>query len=181
MPRQGEPQPSGEARCQCGPNVAMGSYDAQVVMLTPFRRGPLPQLVGIDACIATEIAWLWLDGIETVASCCGHNKAPAIISVIEDDAERMERLGYELYEYPPGQDGWRWTYRAKSVSRCNAPEPAATVPRSEVASGKFKGKRPWRVDGALSTEIVDADREPVAECKRPLDALEIVARMNEGT
>jgi hypothetical protein len=161
-PAQEEPMPSGKPRCQCGPDVPMGSYLSQVAMLTPWGN-PHPMMVGIDACLATEIAWLWVKGIRTVASCCGHNRAPAIVSVESRFHEDMLRLGYKLYEYPPEHpQGWRWTYRAKSVSMCNAPEPAATVPRSEVE------EIAKRIEGKASLALYTEDRRAY------LDALSLV-------
>lgn len=78
--------------CDCV-NVAMGSYDNQVVLRPPFPvRGGV---AGIDRCISDEILSLWAAGIVTQASCCGHNRAPAFIAVADEHITRMEGLGYE--------------------------------------------------------------------------------------
>lgn len=74
-------------------DTPFGTYHNQVTMVPPERlkiRGP----VGIDVCLASEIATLWALEIRTVASCCGHGEELGIISVATKDIERMRRLGY---------------------------------------------------------------------------------------
>lgn len=46
----------------------------------------------VDACIANEVINLWLAGIETRGSCCGHNGAFTRSIIIEDLARRQEAL-----------------------------------------------------------------------------------------
>jgi hypothetical protein len=41
---------------------------------------------------------------------------------------------------------------------------------------KWVGKLPWSVGGDLGTDVLDADGEVVAECRRPLDAIAIAER-----
>lgn len=74
--------------CECK-DVAMGSYDNQVILVTP------PEMVGIDLgclkikeftavdkCIANLIRELWSKGIITTGCCCGHNIANGYIGII---------------------------------------------------------------------------------------------------
>ena len=58
----------------------IGSYDCQVPMPIKGRRQD------IDFCIADIVAALNAANITTVASCCGHYRVPAIIS-LEDGRE----------------------------------------------------------------------------------------------
>lgn len=74
----------------------LGSYRNQVAMYPPERlglRGP----IGVDLCLASEIAGLWARGIRTVESCCGHGKQSGYIMVRSEDREAMESLGYEVF------------------------------------------------------------------------------------
>lgn len=49
------------------------------VVLTHYGKS-----ICIDACITEEIKSLWAKGIETVGSCCGHNrKRPSVILASE--------------------------------------------------------------------------------------------------
>lgn len=75
--------------CHCE-NVDFGSYSNQVLM-----RTPLGELVGIDTCIATEIGYLWHQGVETLNSCCGHGKLLSTVVVAKESVERMKDLGYK--------------------------------------------------------------------------------------
>jgi len=51
----------------------------------------------IDKCIVNEIKFLWKNGIKTYGCCCGHNKYPSWVNVLDEDFEKMEKLGYEKY------------------------------------------------------------------------------------
>jgi hypothetical protein len=95
---------------ECGcVNVDFGSYENIVVLWPPpafgFTRVPL----GIDRCIALEILDLWRAGIKTIASCCGHNKQPAIISVFPEHDDWMVAQGYARCPDHPN------TFYAKSI------------------------------------------------------------------
>lgn len=48
----------------------------------------------LDRCIAEEVMQLWMKGIVTTGSCCGHNKVPGYIGVDEKDIDKMKELGY---------------------------------------------------------------------------------------
>lgn len=80
--------------CQCI-DVEVGSYKNQQLFLTPYNS-----LIGIDRCLVFEIVHLWLFGIQTTLSCCGHNKVASIISVVPRHADRMRELGYKEFEPP---------------------------------------------------------------------------------
>lgn len=76
-----------------------GSYRNQVSMIPPESlaiRGP----VGVDLCLASEIAGLWARGVRTVECCCGHGRQQGYIAVRPESAASMKALGYE-----PTNDG----------------------------------------------------------------------------
>ncbi|GAH50580.1 unnamed protein product, partial [marine sediment metagenome] len=54
----------------------------------------------IDNCILEEIKFLWSKGIQTIESCCGHNKQQGYICVIPEAIKKMEKLGYKHYINP---------------------------------------------------------------------------------
>ena len=83
-------------RCVCK-DVAMGSYDNTVEMwrsARPGEEGPR-NLTQVDVCLATSIAWLWSNGVDTVASCCGHGQTIPILSNYEFDAVHVDGTWYE--------------------------------------------------------------------------------------
>lgn len=89
--------------CHCV-GVAMGSYDNTVSMRTPFDLNHrTDHWVTIDTCIATEIGWLWHQGVVTLNSCCGHGKLPASVIVAEEHYDLMDALGYEWELAPSGR------------------------------------------------------------------------------
>lgn len=57
--------------------------------------------VGIDACIKPVVDALNSAGLETVASCCGHGKAPTIIS-LKDGRQVVIYRDYEEAINQPG-------------------------------------------------------------------------------
>ena len=75
----------------------MGSYSNTITLIYPdwFKSKHLMRTADIDNCLVEEIKTLWNKGIQTTSSCCGHNIAPAVISVIDKDINKMERLGYK--------------------------------------------------------------------------------------
>lgn len=83
-------------KCHCE-NIDFGTYDNQVVM-----KHPSGKLVGIDTCIATEIGWLWHQGINTLNSCCGHKKIAPCVIVDKKDYDKMDGLGYKFTIAPSG-------------------------------------------------------------------------------
>lgn len=75
--------------CNCV-NIDFQTYERQTSMKTTQGKW-----VGIDTCLVQEIAELWYLGIETVESCCGHNKNDGYIMVKKEYAREMKKLGYE--------------------------------------------------------------------------------------
>lgn len=47
--------------------------------------------VSLDACIADLVLELWDNGVRTLSSCCGHNRAPASI-VLSDNEENYSDI-----------------------------------------------------------------------------------------
>ena len=85
--------------CHCK-DIDFGTYANTVTMLVPFdiysilgKKKPTNH-VCIDTCIATEIGFLWHQGVKTLNSCCGHNKVEPSVIVTDDSIERMKELGY---------------------------------------------------------------------------------------
>jgi hypothetical protein len=76
--------------CLCN-NIDFGSYANQVSMRNPFTE----KWVCIDVCLATEIGWLWINGINTIESCCGHGKNSGYIAVEYKDYIRVTGLEYK--------------------------------------------------------------------------------------
>ena len=75
--------------CHCE-NVDFGTYKNTVSMKTLSGKW-----VSIDTCIATEIGYLWHQGVETLNSCCGHKKIPPGVVVSTQSIEKMKKLGYK--------------------------------------------------------------------------------------
>jgi hypothetical protein len=97
--------------CDCI-KVSFGSYDNIKALKNPFYPdNSAYEIIGIDNCIADEIEFLWGENIQTIASCCGHNKINGDIAVIEEDADKMYKLGYVEMK------GHNNTFYAKSVSK----------------------------------------------------------------
>lgn len=86
-------------KCTCDPNKNyFGRYETCITELFPFGtdRYPIPYTkpVDIDSCIHPEIMDLWSKGIQTIESCCGHNRVPAYIWVIDEHRQSMIDFGY---------------------------------------------------------------------------------------
>jgi hypothetical protein len=75
--------------CKCV-NIEFGTHKNAVGLHTLHGK-----LVDIDKCIAREVIGLWSMGIETIESCCGHNKTCGYIAVAEADVKRMECMEFE--------------------------------------------------------------------------------------
>lgn len=90
--------------CSCN-NIDFGTYENTEVI-----NG-----VEIDKCLIPEIKWLWNNGIETLASCCGHNKIEPTIIVKSKYIDKMKQLGYKNiinYIYPEKKN----LFLAKTIS-----------------------------------------------------------------
>ena len=91
--------------CHCN-DVEFQSYDNQVVMKAPFDLNHRDDhLVSIDTCIATEIGYLWNNGIKTLNSCCGHQKVDASAIIDPGSYDAIEELGYK--DFGTAQSGLR--------------------------------------------------------------------------
>lgn len=87
--------------CTCK-DIEVGSYDNQVELPRPDHmkvrtEGSANQhAICVDACLKDEILDLWSKGIRTTGCCCGHNKVPGYIGVIDQDIPLMLAMGYEV-------------------------------------------------------------------------------------
>jgi len=90
------------SQCFCE-DVDYQTYKHVVAMKAPFevswKTGD--NTVPIDVCIATEIAELWHKGVETINSCCGHNKSDSNVIVDEENLRKMKELAYKKYYLAP--------------------------------------------------------------------------------
>jgi hypothetical protein len=77
-------------------NVDFGTYKNTVPVQSPWGK-----IVTIDICMIPEVKWLWDQEIETVESCCGHNRQPGYIAVKEEYRNKMQELGYQPYPAAP--------------------------------------------------------------------------------
>jgi len=82
--------------CNCK-NVELQSYSNQTILQYPdwFVSEKRIRVAGIDNCILAEITYLWSLGIQTLESCCGHNKVQGYICVAEGHEYKMVALGYK--------------------------------------------------------------------------------------
>lgn len=91
--------------CFCK-DVEFGTYTNTVSMKAPF---PLENRedgwVGIDSCIASEIAWLWKNGVRTLNSCCGHRKTHSWVIVSKESEGFMDEY-YESFIAPSGRNSY---------------------------------------------------------------------------
>lgn len=70
-----------------------GSTEGDVLIKLRGKDGHMP-LVGVDPCIVDLLMALREAGIDTVASCCGHGKAPGSI-ILRDRYELIIVSGHE--------------------------------------------------------------------------------------
>jgi len=88
--------------CDCV-NVDIGSYNNQVILDRPkhmigrIEGSSNPKTICVDKCLEDEIKQLWSLGIRTTGCCCGHNKLPGYIGVIDDDIPVMKEYGYKVH------------------------------------------------------------------------------------
>jgi len=81
--------------CKCK-NIKFWSYDRQTNMKPPYSDKRLC----IDTCLVQEIAELRAEWIRTTWCCCGHNKIPWYIWVVEEDIQKMKDLWYKVQHNP---------------------------------------------------------------------------------
>jgi hypothetical protein len=84
--------------CSCV-GIEFGSYDAAIPMRTAQGR-----MVAVDVCIATEIGRLWMHGVVTVGSCCGHGQMQPTVVVAAESIPKMRELGYENWKVLDDQE-----------------------------------------------------------------------------
>lgn len=85
-------------------DIGFGTYDCAYNIMLPYLvkdpcepdAAPQPKTVCIDKCLLPEILSLWERGIRTTGCCCGHEKLPPFIGVVESDIPKMKALGYEV-------------------------------------------------------------------------------------
>jgi len=87
---------TGKASCLCE-GVEFQTYDAAVSMKTPEGKW-----VCIDVCIATEVGRLWLNGVKTLNSCCGHGKMRPWVIIAPGCEVWMREHGYKHVVAPSG-------------------------------------------------------------------------------
>ncbi len=86
--------------CKCV-NIDFGTYSNQTVLTYPIWFKSDKKSAGIDNCILSEIQSLWDSGIQTIESCCGHNKVDGYIAVPEEYINQMIAMGYKQYKDRP--------------------------------------------------------------------------------
>jgi hypothetical protein len=84
--------------CKCI-DVEVGSYDSHIRTSRPKHmngrhEGSSNDVLCVDSCLYAEILTLWYKGIHTTGCCCGHNKQSGYIGVIEEDIDKMLKMGY---------------------------------------------------------------------------------------
>lgn len=86
--------------CNCV-SVDFGDYSNQTVLTYPSWFKSEKKSAGIDNCILCEIVTLWNSGIQTIESCCGHNKVDGYIAVSKEYINQMLTMGYKQYNDRP--------------------------------------------------------------------------------
>lgn len=81
--------------CECK-NIRIGSFENQSIVINPFNG----KKVSVDRCILPEVYNLWAKGVNTIGSCCGHNKTVPTIVVSESESCKMQALGYKKLYCP---------------------------------------------------------------------------------
>lgn len=77
----------------------MGTYSNSTAIAPPWSN----KTVNVDNCLLEEVKQLWKAGVRTTGNCCGHNVAPAFISVWPAEIPKMLELGYETYAHPDAE------------------------------------------------------------------------------
>lgn len=130
---------SPEKVCSCGKDVRPGNYKNQIWVHPPAHMAKENGYC-LDRCIAEEVMQLWMKGITTTGCCCGHNKLPGYIGVIDSDIEKMKAMGYEIQpnENRPGAED---SFKPKSLLSSPQPEKA-----EEKLLTPFRTERDWTED-----------------------------------
>ena len=99
--------------CSCK-NIDIGTYDNQVELTPPSWSSK--KVICVDACLESEIKYLWSKGVITGGCCCGHNKINGCIDVYEESVQLMKDLGYEV-QFNPSYPDNEWSFYPKTVGR----------------------------------------------------------------
>jgi hypothetical protein len=74
-----------QRRCNCfSYNGQTGTVAQRLMDPRPYFQPSWPAEVAVDECIANEVLALWIAGIWTLNSCCGHSGSKRRAIVIED-------------------------------------------------------------------------------------------------
>jgi hypothetical protein len=79
--------------CECK-DVDFESCKSAVWVLNPFKPRFPKSKTTINICILPEVVCLWNQGIQTIESCCGHNKTHSYVVVVDRCISMMKNLGY---------------------------------------------------------------------------------------
>jgi len=104
--------------CFCFDGITGSDYTEQCIVEYKDKK------VQCDPCLVGELVSLWRQGINTTASCCGHNQTNGGIIVDFSSIHKMEELGYEKdlfadYHCP----GRRDAFLAKSFEKIHPNTP----------------------------------------------------------
>ena len=64
--------------------------------------------VQVDTSIAALVQFLNINGVRTLASCCGHGREQGDVSIAEWSVSKAQSLGFDVGR---GADGWPWAVR----------------------------------------------------------------------
>lgn len=87
-------------KCFCNNKNEIWVFNNQVVVIPPFdvfsMTGEKKEFISIDACILSEIAYLWYNWIITLNSCCWHRKNTPSVIVTKESVGKMLELWYVI-------------------------------------------------------------------------------------
>lgn len=110
--------------CRCV-GVEIQAYQGTVGLKRPAHMADpeRPDVIDIDACLASEITALWREGVVTTGCCCGHGKMKPFIGVAFADIPRMKAWGYVVQPNPcrPGDEDSFWP-KTVTYGDCPAPD-----------------------------------------------------------
>lgn len=67
-----------------------------------------------DKCLIDELSRLRESGVETIGSCCGHDRLQGYIQVRPEHCEKMTELGYEQLPIDEFGNG-HWCFKPKTL------------------------------------------------------------------
>ena len=95
--------------CKCRNGIEFGSYETSVHIYIPEQGHTMSscinnrvaaglnetRTIAIDECMMQDILFLWGKGIRTAGCCCGHNRIPSMINILDVcDYNKMLGIGY---------------------------------------------------------------------------------------